>query len=111
MEAGKLRYRVTLQRPIQSQHPDTGAITTGWENVTDLWARIEALSGRDMIAAQQHQSAISARIVIRRRERITSAMRILYKGDIYVIEAEPLADNINGREYLTLLVSRGPSQE
>ena len=110
MEAGKLRNRVTIQSPSYTQNPATGAMTPTWNDVVTLWAQVEALSGRDYIAAQAHQSAISARVTIRFRNDITRNMRLLFDGNIYTIEAI-LPDNKSGREYLTLMVSLGTRKE
>lgn len=110
MEAGKLRHRVTFQRPSDTQDTESGAIIPGWENVFDLWASIEPLSGRDFIAAQEHQSAISARITVRYQSVIDTNMRVLHRGKYYTIEAI-MPDQKSGMEYLTLLVSEGAHKE
>lgn len=106
MEAGKLRHRITIQRPIRTQNPVSGTITQAWEDVATVWASIEALSAREFIAAQAVQSKVAARVVIRYREGIDASMRILHKGKIYNIEGV-LPDPKSGREYLTLPCSEG----
>lgn len=110
MRAGKLRHRVSLQAPVETQDPNTGEIIYSWVAVDTLWASIEPLSARDFIAARSEQSQISARIVIRFRENISPKMRIVHikTGDIYNIEGV-LPDAKSGREYLTLPVSTGVS--
>lgn len=106
MDAGKLRHRITIQRPARSQNPETGAITQTWEDVAPVWASVEPLSAREFIAAQSTQSRVTARIVIRYRDDIDASMRILHKGKIYNIEGV-LPDNQSGREWLTLPCSEG----
>lgn len=106
MRIGKLRHRVTLQAKGQTQDPNTGEMLPGWQDVATVWASVEALSGRDLIAAQANDSEISARIVIRYREGVTSAMRIAHRGQLYDIQAV-LPDPESGREYLTMPVSLG----
>lgn len=106
MRAGPLRHRVTIERPAYQQEPLTGEMLQSWALVAVVWARVEDLSARDFIAASAAQSAVTARIVIRYREGIDSAMRILHRGKIYNIHGV-LADPDSGLEYLTLPVSMG----
>lgn len=106
MKAGSLRHRVTIQRPASAQNPNTGATTTTWEEVTQVWASVEPLSAREFIAAKAGQSEIQARIVIRYRSGIDATMRILYRDQVYNIEGV-LPDPVSGREYLTIPVSMG----
>lgn len=110
MQAGKLRHRLTFQRPVYTQDSQTGAQTPDWQDAFTLWGRVEPLSGRDFLAAQEHETQISARITVRFNAGITSDMRILHREKYYSIEA-PLPDVKSGIEYLTLLVSEGLHKE
>lgn len=103
MEAGKLRHRVTIQQPAETQSTSSGAISTTWTPFASLWASIEPLSAREFVASQAEQSKISTRITIRRIAGITPKMRVLhgYSGKIYQIEGV-LSDLESGLEYLTL---------
>ena len=106
MRTGKLRHRITLQRPGLSQDPQTGEMVPGWQDVATVWASIEPLSAREFIAAQAGQSEVSARVVIRHRDDVDATMRALYRGKLYNIHGV-LADQKSGLEYLTLPVSEG----
>lgn len=106
MRTGKLRHRITLQRPGLSQDPVSGEMLPGWQDVAPVWASIEPLSAREFIAAQAGQSEVSARIVIRHRTDVDATMRALYRGKVYNIHGV-LADPKSGLEYLTLPVSEG----
>jgi SPP1 family predicted phage head-tail adaptor len=108
MEPGRLRHRITLQKPGRAQDPDTGEITTGWTNLTakPIRGSVEPVSGREFIAGQATQNEVTARIVIRYRAGVTAAMRAVHRGVTYNIEAV-LPDKNSGREYLTLMVSGG----
>lgn len=108
MRAGKLRHRVTIQAPGQTQDPTTGEILHGWVDFATTWASIEPLSAREYIAAQSGQSEITARIVIRYRDGVLPTMRILHRGKAYAIHGV-LSDVKSGLEYLTLPVSEGVS--
>jgi len=106
MQAGKLNKRITLQRPVKTQSPVTGAVVNGWADQAELWATVTDLSARDFVAAQAGQSEVTTRITIRWREDVTDKHRILYRGRVYDIQGV-LEDDKSGREYLTLPCSRG----
>ncbi len=106
MQAGKLRHRVTIESLAETQDGTTGAISTAWQAVASVWAAIEPLSGREFLAAQETQSQIVARVVIRYRSDVTAKMRIAHGSELYNVHGV-LPDKVSGREYLTLMVSRG----
>jgi len=109
MQAGKLRHRVRIQHKLTSQDPVTGEqLTDQWVDFASVWASVEDLSARDFIAAQAGQSEAKSRVVIRYREGITAAMRVvLDDGTVCGIVGPPLADQNSRKEYLTLLVTSG----
>lgn len=106
MQAGKLRHRITLQKPVKTQSPTTGAVINAWADVANLWADVVDLSARDFVAAQATQSEVTSRITVRYRDDITDKHRILFRGRIYNIHGV-LADDKSGLEYLTLPCSQG----
>lgn len=109
MQAGKLRHRIDIEEFTQARDPDTGefaepAWVAKWPKCP---ARVEPLSSRDLVAAKAAQSEATARMVIRYRPGVLPTMRIIYRGEVYSIEGSPLEDDKSGREYLTILVSKG----
>jgi SPP1 family predicted phage head-tail adaptor len=106
MQAGKLRHRITLQKPVKTQSPATGAVINTWADVATLWADVTDVSVREFVAAQAGQSEVTARITIRYRDDVTNKNRIVYRGRIYNIYGV-LADDKSGSEYLTLPCSQG----
>jgi len=108
MGAGKYIHRLQLQRPADAQNSVTGAMTRTWAAVTDLWASIEPLSARELMAAQAQQSQVSVRIEIRYRPGVTADMRLVKGATIYDISGV-VPDKKTGREYLTLPCSSGGS--
>lgn len=106
MQAGKLNRRVMLQKPVKTQSPVTGEVTSGWADVIELWASVVDLSARDFVAARAAQSEVTTRITIRWRDDVTDKHRIVHRGRIYNIHGV-LEDDKSGREYLTLPCSRG----
>jgi SPP1 family predicted phage head-tail adaptor len=110
MQAGKLRHRVTFERPGLIQDPGSGDMVPGWELVWEkVPASVEPLSARDLIAAQAAQSQASGRIRIRYRPGVLPTMRILHRGTVYEIQGQPMPDAVSGLEYLTILVAGGVS--
>jgi SPP1 family predicted phage head-tail adaptor len=106
MRAGKLRHRVVIQVPAQTQDPQTGEIVNAWVDFATVWASVEPLSVREFIAAQAGQSEITARVVVRYLPGVLPTMRVLHRGAIYAIQGA-LPDAKSGLEYLTLPVSAG----
>jgi SPP1 family predicted phage head-tail adaptor len=106
MQAGKLRHHVSLQKPVKTQNPSTGAVVNSWQETAKLWAEVAPLSAREFVAAQATQSEVTTRITIRFRSDVTPKHRIVYAGKIYNIEGV-LADDKSGRDYLTLPCSEG----
>lgn len=103
--AGRLRHRITLQSATTTQDATTGEITPTWANwLADEPAEFVPLSAREFIAAAAGQVLAEARVTIRWRSGVTSAMRLMHDGTTYNIGAV-LPDNKSGREWLTLLVS------
>lgn len=108
LEAGKLRHRIKIERPVITQDQNNGAPITEWTEVATVWAAINPMSARDLIASQAEASKVMGRITIRYRADINETMRLVHeaKGDIYNIEGI-LADPDSGLEYLTIPVSLG----
>lgn len=103
--AGKLRHRVRIER--QTTTLDSfGQQSTGWTLVATVWAAVEPLSAREMIAASQVQSSVTARITIRYMAGLLASDRIVFRGKTYNI-AGVLPDAESGLEHITLPVSEG----
>ncbi|SDI07125.1 phage head closure protein [Pseudomonas panipatensis] len=108
MKAGPLRHLVTFQEKVKTRNPESGAVEYTWsDRWAGVYASVEPLSARDLLAAKAAQTELSARIVIRYREGVEPTMRIVHRGAIYAIVGKPLPDKKSGREYLTILVSEG----
>lgn len=108
LNPARLRHRIVIQKPVETQDSNTGAITTTWEDVATVWAEISALSVKEIIAAQAEDSKMTGRITIRYRSDIDHSYRLYHaaKNMIYNVEGI-LADKESGLEYLTLPVSEG----
>lgn len=102
--AGALEHRVTLQQRVAGVNA-LGQATQSWAAIVDVWAAAEPLRGREFFAAGQTQSEVTARFTIRWRQGLTSAMRVVWRGQPYDVLAviEP-----NGqRQLLELMCAQG----
>lgn len=108
LSAGKLRHRLTLQKPANVQDQRTGDMTPTWADVRKVWAEVVPISGREFVAAASEQSKVSARITVRAAPDYSEDMRLVSAatGKIYYIEAV-LPDPVSGDEYFSLVVGEG----
>lgn len=86
MRSGKLRHRITIQRPIETQGP-TGEMAVVWSDFADVAASVEPLRGREFWAAKEMQAQVSTRIRIRYLEGVTPKMQVLFGTRSYLIES------------------------
>lgn len=112
--SSRLRHRLTLQQEVQT--PDGGGgYTRSWQDITDLWAEIVPLagnnsstgkgSGKEVLFAGQIQAEMSHRILLRYRDDITAAMRLVYENRIFNIRS--VANIDENKDTLELLVQEG----
>lgn len=87
MRAGELRHRVKVQSYTTTVDPSTGYREQAWADAAELWADVRHLSGTESIRAAVDTSIVKASCRIRWRTGITAAMRVIFNGLIYDIEA------------------------
>lgn len=121
LEAGRLRHRVRIEQYIDLldtsgeviQDPETGEVSRAWVVVATVWAAIEPVSGREFIQSRAIQAEIVARIVIRQRDGLDAAMRLVHartgRPEVIYNPHAFLADKESGLEYLTIPCSTGVS--
>jgi SPP1 family predicted phage head-tail adaptor len=107
LASGRLRHRLSLQREVETRDAN-GNRTKSWQEIAKVWAAVEPMSGRELIAAASVASKIAVRIIIRYRRDAVPTLRFvhLHRGLIYDILA-PIPDKESGIEYLTLACSQG----
>lgn len=111
MRTGQLNHFLTIQRENSTRATDgSGDRNKSWSNEFDVWGDIDALSGRDYIAAKVQQNMISHRISIRYSDIPPGfewpGCRIESEGVTYKINAA-LPDNQNGKQWITLMCESG----
>ena len=104
ISAGDLRNRVKLER-LQSLPDGSGGFERAWLPETYLWAMLKPLSGRERMEAERLDNPVRFRAIIRYREDITPADRIVYKERAYNIRA--LYDTEMKGRWLELELTQG----
>lgn len=83
---GRLRHRLTLE--TRSRSPDGGGgAVSAWTPVAELWGAVEAVAGKEAVAADRVSGETACRIVIRHRDDVGPAMRFRRGGEAFDIVA------------------------
>lgn len=95
MRSGRLRHKVDIQQPVETQN-SYGEPEVAWANVVeDVWASIEPFRGREYFAAKQFNAEIEARVVMRYRSDVTAKMRVVHGSNEYYIDSVINVDERN----------------
>lgn len=98
MRAGDLRHRVTFQTLATGDDSRDGAQLTTWVDVlVDVPVAIAPLSGRELMAAQALQSAVSHQIDLRyhpllANPKATASMRVVFGARVFNIQSAVTID-------------------
>jgi len=97
--SSRLRQKLMLQKEVRT--PDTsGGYTRSWEDVAEVWAEIEPISGRERLFAMQQISELTHRLLLRARADIDASQRLVSEDrTFYIRYVAPL----NHGELLELL--------
>lgn len=119
ISSGRLCHQVRIERRTATldssgevqQDETTGQVFYDWEEVATVWAAIEPLSAREFSASQADQSQIVARIVMRYRDDVDGAVRLVHvrtgRPDVIYNPTGFLPDKESGLEYMTAPVTSG----
>lgn len=97
---GRLKDRVRLER-LGETLAASGQPTSQWAMVTEAWAGIEPISGRERIAGDQVMSDLTHRVMMRYRAGVTPKMRLV--NGTRTLEIVSVIDRDNRHEQLELL--------
>lgn len=100
--SSRLRHRIRIERPV-SNSGFKGAGSGGWELVAEVAAEVEDVlpSRGERIAEGINIATRPARVIIRRREGITPAMRFVMGTRVMQIVAGPALNNsLNAHEFM-----------
>ena len=107
--AGQLPRRLVIQS--KATGPDTfGGAPATWTDVATVWARIEPLTGRQLMAAQTISTEISHKITMRYQSawanpKTVAAYRGLYATRVFNFHASMNPGEMN--ESISILASEG----
>ena len=76
MRSGKLRYRVILQRRVDSQ-AQSGQVVHAYQDIAEVGANIMPGRGREFFASAQIQAEAPAEIKIRYRADLDTTCRVV----------------------------------
>lgn len=111
MKPGTMRHRVTLQSPA-GVRDGVGERATTWANVATIWASINPISARDLIAAGQTLNETTHRVRVRDSSlvaAIDTSWRVMFGARIFVITSIRRIDEIKNE--IELLCSEGARNE
>jgi SPP1 family predicted phage head-tail adaptor len=85
LHAGMLRERVRFEQAVRSAD-GLGGFTTMWQLYAERWAYVERLSGADKEQGDARTVHITSRLITRRDDALTAAMRCIIHGAPHRIE-------------------------
>jgi SPP1 family predicted phage head-tail adaptor len=94
--SGRMRERVTVQRPMERQSP-SGEATLEWQTVSTVWAQVRNLTARDYFAAQQAGTLATHRILMRFFNGLTPDCRMIWRGR--TMEITSISEGEDRREH------------
>jgi head-tail adaptor len=78
---GAKRERITIQVGTPTVDAEGEPIVL-WATFTEVWARAEFLSGRELEAMQKINAEISVRLTVNRRTDLLTTHRVLWKSPV-----------------------------
>lgn len=94
--AGRMRERVTVQRPASPQAPDTyGDPADTFTDLATVWAEVLPVGSRRETVAEQLTLVNDFKVTIRYRADVNGTMRLSWRGRTLNIEA---VQNPDGRK-------------
>lgn len=84
MRAGRLSERIVLQEKAVTRGGNGEEVVT-WETFATVWADVEPLSGREVVAVRAAQADLSLRVRLRYLAGVNPAMRVYWKGAAWPI--------------------------
>lgn len=109
MRASDLRHRVSVQQRATTRD-SFGGQSTAWAEVAQVWAHIQPLNGRELVAAAAVQSDTTHAITVRynpafAKPEDADKLRIVWNGRIFNISASINEDERN--RMVTLSATEG----
>lgn len=87
MQAGRMRYRLTFERPVRIKNESGEVIVDSWVEVFTVWGSLEPITGREYLSASEFRSGVTTRARIRWRDDLDTTLRMVHQGTVYNIDA------------------------
>lgn len=78
--AGEYIHRVKIEKNVGTRNPDTGEVEKDWTTILSRYAKVESLSGRELLIASQINATSTVRITIRYYAPLTAEMQFVFQG-------------------------------
>lgn len=79
IDAGELTERITIEQPAKGQN-SVGETTLTWSTFATVWAKVQALSGREAERYGEIVGFTGHKVTIRALPGVTTSMRIIYRN-------------------------------
>lgn len=84
---GQLRHYITLETKAVGSADDYGQRTLTWTELASVWAALEVKSASETVAGDRKVHVAKYIFVVRYNALFNSALRLLYRGAYYSINA------------------------
>ncbi len=98
---GELRHRVTVERAVTSIDDAGNLITSEWQPVFTVWAKVLPYSATIQDGTTEQAPEVGYRIALRYRTDIRTTDRLRWQGKTLLLVAPPYGKD-GKREYLIL---------
>lgn len=95
IKSGEFRHRIIIVKPTLAQDTAGGWQIDSENTVATVWAKIEALTGRELQAAQQKVSEVTHKITIRWFPGIVASMNIWFAKRQFQIQDVQNPDEVH----------------
>jgi SPP1 family predicted phage head-tail adaptor len=99
-----MKFRVTIQSETQSSDGQ-GGFTSSWVDGDTVWASIEPLKGWERMQAQQMQTPVTHKLVMRYRSDVTTETRLKYGSRLFQVK-EVINQDENSRFLIIKAIER-----
>ena len=109
MQSYRLRHRITIQSPVNTQDTTTGENIVTWVDfLKDEPAEVLTGQGREFNQSASQQAETAARINMRWQPDVLTTMRVLWDGNVYNIHS--IETDITARRELRLVCTAGVNE-
>lgn len=96
MQAGRNRHRVIIQNKVTTRS-SSGQPKEQWVDGREVWAEVNGVSGRELVASAAEKAEITIRVWMRYRQDVTATSRLRvktgpFKGNTLEVVGPPIPD-------------------